>query len=251
MRKITLILILSLGSMLAMAQEVMKVHLKNGTVTEIKLTEIEKITYSVSGVLDNGNTVTDIDGNVYNTVKIGDQVWMAENLKVTKFRDGTRITNPADKSSWCSQTTAAYCWPENNENVNKNLYGAFYNYFAVETNKLCPAGWHVPTNDEWRVLFNYLGGNTVAGGKMKETGTVNWYPPNSGATNESGFTARPAGYRNTQSASMDFVSMTTYAYWWSASRMVYYVSNGKPAVEGTIHAGDNLKNGYSVRCVKD
>jgi len=146
--------------------------------------------------------VTDIDGNVYHTVKIGTQVWMVENLRTTRFNDGTAIDvgtidNPGQR--W---HTPQYCWYENNI-VNKDKYGALYNFWAVHPTYLidyylAPAGWHVPSKAEWETLINYLGGGNIAGGKMKSKGTIEagsglWYSPNTGATNESGFSALPGG----------------------------------------------------------
>ena len=133
-------------------------------------------------------TATDIDGNVYHTVTIGTQIWMVENLKTTRYNDGSPIPFVTDSSSWSNLTTPGYCW-YNNDTTNKNTYGALYNWFAVNTGKLAPTGWHVPTDDEWTTLTTYLGGESIAGGKLKETGTTHWRTPNAGATNEIGFTA--------------------------------------------------------------
>ena len=120
----------------------------------------------------NSNTVTDIDGNAYHTVAIGTQVWMVENLKTTRYNDGTAIPLVTDSAVWGNLTsTPGYCWYNNDMSMYKNLYGALYNWYAVSTEKLAPEGWHVPTNSEWGVLINYLGGDTSAGGAMKETGS--------------------------------------------------------------------------------
>ena len=115
-----------------------------------------------------GATVADIDGNIYNTVKIGNQAWMAENLKTTKYNNGTEIPLIVDKPAWEALMTGGYCW-YNNEDVNKNIYGALYNWYAVNTGNLCPIGWHVPSYNEWDILAAYLGGVDIAGGKLKET----------------------------------------------------------------------------------
>jgi uncharacterized protein (TIGR02145 family) len=193
-------------------------------------------------------TVTDYDGNLYNTVRIGTQVWMSENLKTTKYRDGTVIPN-ITTSEWGSLTNGAYRWLDNNI-ANKNIYGALYNSFTVVDNRnLCPAGWHVPTLAEFNTLFTYLGGESVAGGKLKEAGTTHWVTPNTGATNESGFTGLPgsscgssffpaAGY------SAGFYTTTWYnqagsTYW----RGLMYDNSG-------ISSGMSTYNGYSVRCIQ-
>jgi uncharacterized protein (TIGR02145 family) len=147
----------------------------------------------IKNMLGIGEVVTDIDGNVYNTVTIGDQVWMAENLKTTKLNDGTSISNAIDNIAWASLSTPGYCWFINNR-ATYEIYGALYNWYAVYTDKLCPTGWHVPSNSEWTTLTDHLGGAEVAGGKLKESGSSHWASPNTGATNVTGFTALPGGY---------------------------------------------------------
>lgn len=138
--------------------------------------------------------VDDVDGNIYHYVTIGTQVFLVENMRVTKLNDGTPIPFVPDDASWSSLTTPRYCWP-NNIIDNKEPYGALYNYATVNTGKLCPSGWHVPNDTEGTILVNFLGSADAAGGKLKETGTLHWQTPNTGATNETGFTALPAGFR--------------------------------------------------------
>jgi uncharacterized protein (TIGR02145 family) len=139
------------------------------------------------------NTVTDIDGNIYHTVTIGTQVWMVENLKTTKYRNGDPIPNVTG-NAWAALTTGAYCWYNNDAATYKATYGALYNWYAVaDSRNIAPTGWHVPTDAEWTTLTTFLGGESVAGGKLKETGTNHWTSPNTGATNETGFTALPGG----------------------------------------------------------
>jgi uncharacterized protein (TIGR02145 family) len=141
-------------------------------------------------------SVTDIDGNSYRTIRIGDQVWMAENLRVTKYRNGTEIPYVTDMFEWSVLTSAAYCWPHHDETAMAATYGAFYSWYAVADPKgLCPQGWHVPSDGEWALLTDFLGGAGAAGGKMKETGISHWWGPNAWATNSSGFTGLPAGGR--------------------------------------------------------
>ena len=141
-------------------------------------------------------TIIDYDGHVYNTVTIGTQTWMKENLKVTKYNDGIVIPLVTDSSAWSNLSTPGYCWYNNDEAIYKNTYGALYNWITVNTGKLCPTGWHVPSDAEWTTLINYLGGDSIAGGKLKETATTHWNYPNAGATNETGFTAIAGGYRH-------------------------------------------------------
>jgi len=140
------------------------------------------------------NIVKDADGNIYHTVTIGTQVWMAEDLKTTRYNDGTPIPYVTDTVEWGSLHSGAYCWANNDES-NKTVYGALYNWYTTNTGKLCPTGWHVSSNNDWETLINYCGGWEIAGGKLKEAGTAHWDAPNVGATNEFGFTALPAGGR--------------------------------------------------------
>jgi len=199
-------------------------------------------------------SVSDIDGNSYKTVTIGRQEWMAENLKVIKLNDGTEIPHVTEMAKWTRVTDPAYCWYDNDE-ANKNTYGALYNWLAVNTGKLCPAGWRVPDNSDWDALTNYLGGSDTAGGKLKTQGTSLWNSPNTGATDETGFSAIPGGYRYGQ-----YWGRGTYfekglnSYFWSASECT-----ATHAWSRTIHAHNTkvyrsffTKNkGFSVRCIKD
>ncbi|MBG0861138.1 MAG: TIR domain-containing protein [Bacteroidales bacterium] len=201
-------------------------------------------------LLESSGRVKDIDGNEYNIVKIGNQVWMAENLKTTKYNDGTAIPFVVDDKLWLNLNTSGYCWYKNDFN-NKSIYGALYNWHAVNTGKLCPKYWHVPTDEEWTALIKYLGGDSIAGGKLKEKGTIHWLAPNTGATNESGFTALPGGYRY---ASGSFSSIGYIGCWWSATelevRIAWYRSIGHNGSNmGRFYHKENY--GYSIRCIKD
>src|ERR1035437_2785206 len=143
-------------------------------------------------------TMTDQDGNEYKTIVIGTQTWMAENLRTTKYRAGTAIPNVTDNTAWTNLTAGAYCNYNNTTSADTiATYGRLYNWYAAtDSRNIAPTGWHIPTEAEWRTLIYYLGGFSVAGGKMKETGTIHWITPNTGATNESGFTALPTGFRD-------------------------------------------------------
>lgn len=197
------------------------------------------------------DTVKDIDGNIYNTVRIGMQTWMTENLKTTKLNDGTEITLVVDSLEWQKSTAPAYCWYEN-DSSNKNIYGALYNWHTVGTNKLCPNGWHVPSNTEWKTLTVYLGGESVAGGRLKEAGTLHWKKPNTGATNKSGFTGLPGGFRH--AAFSRFYYAGFFGYWWTSTAL-------KTEYARHRHLGYEYKyvfrnrfhkrTGFSVRCLKD
>jgi uncharacterized protein (TIGR02145 family) len=196
-------------------------------------------------------TVQDFDGNDYRTINIGKQLWFVDNLKTSHFNDGTLIPLVNESSEWDSLKTGAYCWYNNEDSTHKDIYGALYNWYAVKTEKLCPLGWHVPSNSEWDTLIAFLDGNYIAGGLMKEVGTTHWKEPNTGATNESGFSAIPGGFRIKGNG---FNNKGNSGYWWTStefkdekacSRILLYYSN-------IIYKDHNLMvNGYSVRCVKD
>lgn len=198
-----------------------------------------------------GIKVKDTDGNIYNTVTIGTQVWMTENLKTTRYNDGTIIPLVTDNTAWSNLITPGYCWYKNDEPTYGDTYGALYNWHTVATGNLCPLGWHVPADKEWTDLSNYLGDVSVAGGKMKETGTTHWNSPNIGATNETGFTALPGGNRD---ISGNFNYIGYYGYWWSATAqnatyaLPRYLSYDTSSVD---EFPNDKKSGFSVRCVKD
>jgi uncharacterized protein (TIGR02145 family) len=211
-------------------------------------------------------TVTDIDGNVYQTIRIGYQWWMAENLKVTHYSNGDTIPNVTDDATWLLLTTGAWC-NYNNDPTNVAIYGRLYNWYAVnDSSNIAPVGWHVPSDEEWKQLEMFLGMSksqvdaiggrgTDEGGKMKSTGTIEggdglWYSPNTGATNSSGFSALPGGYGYGGS----YYQIGYFAEFWSSTD------------DGSSHAGARSLSyddsgvsrsfygqigGYSVRCVRD
>jgi Fibrobacter succinogenes major domain (Fib_succ_major). len=200
-------------------------------------------------------TITDIDANNYKTIPIGIQVWMAENLKTSKLNDGTSILSVTDDAQWTNLLAPAYCWFDNNDTLYENIYGAYYNWFTVSTGKLCPVGWHVPSDDEWQLLVDYLGGNNIAGSKIKEAGTNNWVFSNNDATNSSGFTALPGGMRGTLDGT--FSGQGNYGGWWSTTEL--NTSPLSAAWSRWIHGDTTVivrseifkKDGFYVRCVKD
>jgi uncharacterized protein (TIGR02145 family) len=198
-----------------------------------------------------GIGVSDIDGNAYTTIICGTQEWMVENLKTTKYNDGTDIPLVTDPTAWWSLGTAGFCWYKNDETTYKSTYGAIYNWYAVNTGKLCPTGWHVPTITDWVTLVTYLGGDTLVGGKLKETGTDHWMSPNYGANNYGGFTALPAGSRNSNGT---FENLGYIARWWTSTetsdlsawyRSLSYSNSASQKGYGSKTFG------YSVRCVKN
>jgi uncharacterized protein (TIGR02145 family) len=204
-----------------------------------------------NGDSTSAGTVTDVDGNVYHTVKIGSQTWMVENLKTTRYNDGTSIMLVTDNNEWSKLgTNAAYCWYENDSASYIDSYGALYNWTAANSDKLAPGGWHVATDADWTTLTNYLGGEREAGGKLKVKGTGDWLSPNTGATNEVGFAALPSGYRSTDGT---FTDNGISGDWWSASEVndinAWFRGVGYN-LAGVSRVGLNKVLGLSVRCVK-
>lgn len=196
-------------------------------------------------------TVTDYDGNIYNTINIGTQVWMKENLKVSHFNNGDVIPNVTDNTAWSSLSTSAYSSYDNDVN-NASVYGNLYNFYAVVDNrKVCPVNWHVPADWEWNNLGTFLGGNTIAGGKLKETGTSHWLTPNTDATNESGFTCLPGGLRMNTGI---FAQISKYSYLWSSTDQDTYNSIYRwiGYNSGAINSNPGSNSyGQSVRCIRD
>jgi uncharacterized protein (TIGR02145 family) len=197
-----------------------------------------------------GATVTDMNGNIYNTVIIGSQIWMKENLRTSRLNDGSKITLVTDGVTWDSNTGSYYTYYNNDSANYKNPYGALYNWNTVKTGKLCPSGWHVPAMSEWTTLFTYLGG-LGSGGKLKETGTTHWNSPNTGATNESGFNGLPGG-----SLAGSFNRIGDSGFWWSSSMYSNTYSFHWQLMYNTdqiilADTGIPITAGCSVRCLKD
>ena len=186
------------------------------------------------------------------TVIIGAQKWMEKNLNVAFFQDGSEIPYVENGTTWQSLTTPAWCY-YNNDPANQEIYGKLYNWYAVaDPRGLCPAGWHIPTDAEWTTLANTLGGASVAGGKLKATGVSYWTTPNTGAKNESGFTALPGGERGYFG---NYYQIGTNSWWWSSTENN---SNDRVSIRylnhntSTIESNESSKwPGYSVRCIKN
>ena len=195
----------------------------------------------------NCELIVDVDGNSYETIKIGNQEWMTTNLRTTKCNDGTEIPFISDQTQWEGLTTPAYCWYENDSNLG---FGPLYNGFTVDACNVCPIGWHVPTEEEWMILIDFLGGPEIAGGKLKATGLENWDGPNAGATNESGFSGLPGGDRGYGG----FFSFKEAGAWWSSDSDI--IDAAMTAQLLTFHTTVNTnlfskKKGVSIRCLKD
>jgi uncharacterized protein (TIGR02145 family) len=195
--------------------------------------------------------IADGDGNVYNSVRIGNQVWMTENLRTTRFNDGTEIPLVTGNQEWRNLVSPGYCWyNNNNQESDKDNFGALYNWHAVRTGKLCPSGWHVPDREEWNALINFSG-DDIAGISLKDTGNIFWNSHDQEATNSTGFTARPGGIRWDLG---QFSDLGIRGRWWSTteynSSNVWNtsMSSSYKRVTGSL---DDKNNGYSVRCIKD
>jgi uncharacterized protein (TIGR02145 family) len=259
----TTLLFLVLAFNLATAQDTLFIYQSGSVVAKRAINDIDSM------VFHNGETqttVVDVDGNVYHTVKIGTQVWMVENLKTTKFNDGTPIPNVTSNNDWLNLKTPAYCWYYN-EIVNKDTYGALYNWYTVQSGKLCPTGWHVPTDAEWSSLENYLiqyrynydGTNMGTKYAKSLAATTNWNPDSGEGTvgndltlnNKTGFTGLPGGGRTNLGV---FHNIGYYANWWCSTeyrtelawfRDISYYSS-------SVFSNYELKAfGFSVRCIRD
>lgn len=196
-------------------------------------------------------TVTDIDGNMYKTVKIGNQIWMAENLRVSRYRNGDLIPNVKNNGDWEKLETGGWCNNDNNPAYDAE-YGKLYNWFAVDDVRgLAPEGWHVPSDVELTILVNYLGGETVAGGKLKEKGTIHWNSPNVGATNETYFNALPGGNRFKDG---EYYEVGEDGSWWTCTNddtynAWYFILTNEYCDED--RNSSSKQQGLSVRCIKN
>jgi len=209
------------------------------------------ITYGSDMSFSTPETLLDDDDNVYNVVIIGNQWWMQKNLKTTKFNDYSDIPLVTDNTAWADLTTPGFCYYNNDADNNKDLYGALYNWHAVNSEKLCPIGWHVVSDGGWSVLTDYLGGETSAGGKLKEADNEHWDSPNTEATDETGFTALPGGYRDGSNG--EFYDIGQSCISWSSTenssidawrRSIHYDNSS------VVRSYDLKSSGFSVRCVK-
>jgi uncharacterized protein (TIGR02145 family) len=208
---------------------------------------MEKITLLINKL--NPKFINDTDGNIYKTVKIGNQVWMAENLKTIKYNDGIAIPLVTNDTVWSLLSTPGYCLDDDTI-LNQQL--KFYNWYTVNTGKLCPTGWHVPTDAEWTTLSDFLGGDSIAGGKLKESGTKHWASPNSLADNSTGFTAFPCSYRIETGYYSNMLGF--YGYWWSSTQSSSSnASYRSMRYDGSNfdHANRSKKAGLSIRCLQD
>jgi uncharacterized protein (TIGR02145 family) len=200
---------------------------------------------------DSTGTVTDADGNVYRTVKIGEQWWMAENLRVAHYRTDETIPRVTDGFDWGEMRTGAYC-DYNNDTTSAAIYGHLYNWYAASNANIAPDGWHVPERQDWDELIAFLGDPDQAGGRLKETGFQHWITPNTGATNETGFTGLPGGMRSDTNG--QFLYRGNIGYFWSRTENQVFEAESFYLVwvSGGIDVWQSEKyEGCSIRCVKD
>jgi uncharacterized protein (TIGR02145 family) len=204
------------------------------------------------GIVTNPGAGVTFDGYTYSSIVLGNgQEWMAENLRTTSYANGDPIPNVTDANQWQNLTTDAWAH-YNNDSQYENPYGKLYNWYTVnDSRNVCPTGWHVPSDAEWTVLSDYLGGELVAGGKMKSTGTQYWYSPNAAATNESGFSGLPGG---SLSNDVTFDYFGSNGYWWSSTEVGTFLawSRNLNYDFGSVNRYSNFKtDGFSVRCLRD
>ena len=207
-----------------------------------------------------GPNFIDVEGTVYKSVYIGNQLWQAENLRTTKFTDGTPVLMVDNQTNWfknfSTNTTTPMASVYNNDLTLKQSHGVLYNWYVIDALsngnlKICPQGWHVPTDNDWKILEEYLGGSERAGGKMKEVGSLNWVNPNTSATNESLFSALPSGYRLYNG---NYSYMGNYGFYWSSTEngtshayFRYLYNESARIIKNSIYKS----SGFSIRCIKD
>ena len=198
-------------------------------------------------------SVTDVDGNLYPTIRIGEQEWMAKNLQVTKFRGHTlidQITNPIIWEGLDNTMSPAWCWYNNDGVFAEDRLGKLYNWYAVDGDSICPAGWHIPTSAEWHQLAIYLGGSSTAGSKMKQTGSPHWLQPSLNGTNESGFSGLGGGYRDDNG---QYLSYQLVGQWWSSNDagVMALSFRLRDATNDLFTLSHDKRTGFSIRCIKD
>jgi uncharacterized protein (TIGR02145 family) len=212
----------------------------------------EKYTKSTIDYTGETGEVTDSEGNIYKTIGIGTQIWMTQNLKSTKLNDGTKIPVVTKDTNWIYHDGPAICWYNNDSAGFNNIYGPLYNFHTVNTGQICPLGWHVPTDSDWKVLEKYLGGNEVAGGKLKNPESKYWNSPNPCIVNHYNFNALPGGSRRHYKGV--FLDIKNIGYWWTSSPRDYFYALAISMSYENKYLGrfqSDTKNAYSIRCLKD
>ena len=220
-------------------------------------TDVDSVIFHNPNPIDTttNSTITDVDGNVYTSVTMGTQEWMTENLKTSKYSDGTAIPNVTGQE-WDDLETGAWCHYDNDSSQYESTYGKLYNWYAVETGELCPTGWHVPTPAEWTVLSDYLAANGHSGTEataLKATSgwDDSWDGTNRNGTDDYGWLGLPGGHRYYYG---DFSSIGSRGYWWSSSQVNNYSAWYRilSSSNDYVSSYNNSKgNGFSVRCLRD
>ena len=224
----------------------MKISLAIVFIILINSCKKDKVTPPVIG------KVTDYDGNVYSTITLGTQTWMKENLRVLHYANGDPVQNVTDNTQWSNLTSGAYCWYANDETQYKLIYGALYNYYAVaDARNICPADWRIPTQSDWNTLQSFLGGNLIAGGKLKESGTEHWYAPNEAATDESKFSSLPGGDR-IPTGPFEFIRQTAELWTSTEAAATLSYSYFLSFETGQLYSNPFEKRyGLSIRCINN
>lgn len=255
----TSILALILLNSFSIAQDTLYIYKSGAIISKQAVSDVDSIIFYKASTNPQGNTLTDASGNVYKTVTIGTQTWIAENLKTTKYNDNSDIPLVTDKSAWAALSTPGYCWYNNEEATHKATYGALYNLYAVNTGKLCPTGWHVPTDADWKTLEMYLGltqeeadatewRGTDQGTQLKNTS--GWNSGGNGS-NTSGFSALPGGYRSNFGT---FNYIGDLGSWWSSNEFETGVASNRLLnyiFGGVYRVNEVGQTGLSVRCLGD
>lgn len=240
-------------SVRAINKKVIQFRLINSTAAPIttKVLETTQDSTPFNPPSATSGTITDIDGNTYNWITIGTQQWLVENLKTIHYNNGDLIPEVTGNAAWAALATGAWC-KYNNDAANLIIYGCLYNFsVAADVRGIAPTGWRVANKDDWDTLVSYLGGNGIAGGKLKEAGTAHWTTPNTGATNETGFTALASGRRNFVGV---YNSIGTDGVWWSSTE--YSLANAwmmdmEHDTDDTVFGNSDKKNGCNIRCMRD
>ena len=197
-----------------------------------------------------GESAKDVDGNIYESVVIGTQTWLTENLKSTRYDDATEIKEIKDNGEWAKATAPGFCW-YNNDAANKDEYGALYNWHVIKNGNICPKGWHVPTDAEWTTLETFVGGSAQAALMLKEKGTQHWKSTSDAVGDTYNFSAIAAGFRNSDG---NFTYQLSDCCFWTAtpSTPTYAHNRSFSYYDKGINSRDIQRtNGYSIRCVKD
>ena len=251
-----------LTAVLVIYAQNMHIHKKDRTIITIPVSEIDKVTYSSSspsvtasapagiGPAQNANTMMDVEGRYYKTVKIGNKVWMAEDLRTTRLSTGAVIPQIKANDEWQGMASPAYSWYDNEPDPG-NGHGILYNGYAVESGFLCPNGWRIPTLDDWDDLIKNSGTMMIAGGRLKAAGSAFWASPNAGAADTYGFRALGTGYRNSTG---QFMFRGSSGLWWSSSQATFsnYSTVAMYYNYASVAKGSYPKNqGACVRCVRD